>query len=85
VQRTDASRIGVNWDLRRDDPYSVYHKFEWDVAVAQAKRVGRQLLDRHIVRMKEMEQSVRIIEQALHRFRTAMFSRQFRNVSGQIR
>ena len=57
---------GVNWDLRRDDPYSVYHKFEWDVAVGTGETgpVG-SCWDRHIVRMKEMEQSVRIIEQAL--------------------
>ena len=57
---------GVNWDLRRDDPYSVYHKFEWDVAVGtgEAGPAG-SCWDRHIVRMKEMEQSVRIIEQAL--------------------
>ena len=57
---------GVNWDLRLDDPYSVYHKFEWDVVVGtgEAGPVG-SCWDRHIVRMKEMEQSVRIIEQAL--------------------
>jgi len=80
-----ASRIGVNWDLRRDDPYSVYHKFEWTLRSAQAKTgpVG-SCWDRHIVRMKEMEQSVRIIEQALAQIRTAMFNRQFRNASGQI-
>lgn len=57
---------GVDWDLRRDDPYSVYHKFDWEVAVAKGENgpVG-SCWDRHIVRMKEMEQSVRIIEQAL--------------------
>jgi len=57
---------GVNWDLRRDDPYSVYNKFEWEVAVGKGEvgPVG-SCWDRHIVRMKEMEESVRIIEQAL--------------------
>ncbi len=57
---------GVNWDLRRDDPYSVYHKFEWDVVVGKGEMgaVG-DCWDRHIVRAREMEQSVRIIEQAL--------------------
>jgi NADH-quinone oxidoreductase subunit D len=57
---------GVSWDLRRDDPYSIYNRFEWDVPVGKGERgpVG-SCWDRHIVRMREMEQSVRIIEQAL--------------------
>ncbi len=59
---------GVNWDLRRDDPYSVYDRFEWEVQVGKGEvgTVG-DCWDRHIVRMREMEQSVRIIEQALER------------------
>lgn len=57
---------GVDWDLRRDDPYSVYHKFDWEVAVGKAE-VGTlgDCWNRHMVRMREMEQSLRIIEQAL--------------------
>ncbi len=57
---------GVNWDLRRDDPYSVYDKFEWEPQVGKGE-VGTigDCWDRHIVRMREMEQSVNIIEQAL--------------------
>ncbi len=57
---------GVNWDLRRDDPYSVYHKFEWEPQVGKGEigTVG-DCWNRHIVRMREMEQSVNIIEQAL--------------------
>jgi NADH-quinone oxidoreductase subunit D len=57
---------GVNWDLRRDDPYSYYDKFEWEVQVGKGEvgTVGDSW-DRHIVRMREMEQSVKIVEQAL--------------------
>jgi NADH-quinone oxidoreductase subunit D len=57
---------GVDWDLRRDDPYSIYHKFDWDVCVGKAEfgTLG-DCWNRHMVRMREMEQSVRIIEQAL--------------------
>lgn len=57
---------GVHWDLRRDDPYSVYHKFEWEVQTGKGEvgTVG-DCWDRHIVRVREMEQSVKIIEQAL--------------------
>jgi NADH-quinone oxidoreductase subunit D len=57
---------GVNWDLRRDDPYSIYDRFEWEPQIGKGEvgTVG-DCWDRHIVRMREMEQSVNIIEQAL--------------------
>jgi NADH-quinone oxidoreductase subunit D len=57
---------GVNFDLRRDDPYGVYDKFDWEVQVGKGEMgtVG-DCWDRYIVRVREMEQSVRIIEQAL--------------------
>ncbi len=57
---------GVNWDLRRDDPYSIYDKFEWESQIGKGEvgTVG-DCWDRHIVRMREMEQSTNIIEQAL--------------------
>jgi len=57
---------GVNWDLRRDDPYGIYDKFEWEVQVGKGERgtLG-DCWDRYIVRVREMEESVRIIEQAL--------------------
>lgn len=57
---------GVEWDLRRNDPYSIYDRFEFDVVVGQGEMgtVG-DCWDRYIVRVREMEQSVRIIEQAV--------------------
>jgi NADH-quinone oxidoreductase subunit D len=57
---------GVNWDLRRDDPYSIYDRFEWEPQVGKGEvgTVG-DCWDRHIVRMREMEQSISIVEQAL--------------------
>ena len=57
---------GINWDLRRDDPYSIYDRFEWEPQVGKGEvgTVG-DCWDRHIVRMREMEQSVNIVEQAL--------------------
>ncbi|MEW5799652.1 MAG: NADH-quinone oxidoreductase subunit D [Bacteroidota bacterium] len=57
---------GVNWDLRRDDPYTLYDKFEWNVTVGKGEMgtVG-DVWDRNIVRQNEMWESLRIIEQAL--------------------
>ncbi|MGQ9642450.1 MAG: NADH-quinone oxidoreductase subunit D [Ignavibacterium sp.] len=57
---------GMKWDLRRDDPYSVYHKFDFDIPVGEGKMgtVGDSW-DRYYVRVREMEESLKIIEQAL--------------------
>ena len=57
---------GIDWDLRRDDPYGVYKDLEWDVQTGRGEMgtVG-DVWDRFIVKVREMEQSVRIIEQAL--------------------
>ncbi|MBI4333513.1 MAG: NADH-quinone oxidoreductase subunit D [Chloroflexi bacterium] len=52
---------GVNWDLRKSDPYSVYDRFQFDVPVGQ----NGDNYDRFLVRMQEMRQSVRILEQAI--------------------
>jgi len=57
---------GVHWDLRRDDPYSIYDRFEFDVIVGKGEMgtLG-DCWDRYIVRVWEMEESLKIIEQAL--------------------
>jgi NADH-quinone oxidoreductase subunit D len=52
---------GVDYDVRKDCPYSVYDRLQFDVPVG----TQGDNLDRYMVRMEEMEQSMRIIEQAL--------------------
>ena len=52
---------GVDWDLRRDMPYSGYEKFQFKVPVSQDCDVWA----RYIVRMQEMRESVKIAQQAL--------------------
>jgi NADH-quinone oxidoreductase subunit D len=59
---------GVKWDLRRDDPYSIYDKFEFDIPVGSGEKgTTGDCWDRYIVRIREMQESVRIIRQALER------------------
>jgi NADH-quinone oxidoreductase subunit D len=57
---------GFKWDLRKDIPYSIYKDVEFDVPVGsgQMGTLG-DCWDRHIVRMYEMAQSIRIIEQLI--------------------
>lgn len=52
---------GVPLDLRKDEPYLVYDRFDFDVPVGETG----DTMDRFMVRMEEVRQSVRIIEQAL--------------------
>lgn len=57
---------GVKFDLRRNDPYSIYDRFDFDIPVGDGRMgtVG-DCWDRYFVRVLEIEQSIRIIEQAL--------------------
>jgi NADH-quinone oxidoreductase subunit D len=59
---------GVKWDLRKNDPYSVYDRFTFDIPVGEGKmgKVG-DCWDRYMVRVYEMEQSLNIIEQAVEK------------------
>jgi NADH-quinone oxidoreductase subunit D len=52
---------GVDWDLRRDMPYSGYEKFKFDVPISTDGDVWA----RYLVRLKEMRESVKICQQAL--------------------
>lgn len=55
---------GVKWDLRKDEPYSIYDRFDFDVPV----RDGGDAWARYEVRMAEIVESLKIIEQAVEQF-----------------
>ncbi len=57
---------GVAWDLRKVEPYSGYENYEFEIPVGRGEvgAVG-DCFDRYIVRVNEMVQSIRIIEQTL--------------------
>lgn len=52
---------GIPYDVRRSEPYGIYDRFEWDVPV----RTAGDAAARFQVRVEEMWQSIRILEQAL--------------------
>ncbi len=52
---------GVDYDVRRDDPYGYYDELDWEVAVEH----GCDNYSRLLVRMREVEQSAKIVEQCI--------------------
>jgi len=62
---------GLQWDLRKDEPYSIYDRFDFDIPYGkEVPEIGAVLGDcwnRYKVRMDEMKQSIRIIRQILEK------------------
>jgi NADH-quinone oxidoreductase subunit C/D len=52
---------GIPYDIRKAEPYSIYERFEFDVAV----RSNGDIYDRLMVRFDEIRQSIRIVQQAV--------------------
>ncbi len=73
LDRTDGD---PDWDLRKTEPYSGYENYTFDVPIppfdnAPAESVIGDCWHRFSVRMREVLESVRIVEQALDRYPTA--------------
>ncbi|MFC7114724.1 NADH-quinone oxidoreductase subunit D [Natronoarchaeum sp. GCM10025703] len=56
-----ARGSGIDYDLRRDDPYGYYDELDWDVVTED----GCDNFSRLLVRMREVEQSARIVDQCI--------------------
>ena len=54
---------GVNWDLRKSDPYEVYQDMDFDVPVGSTG----DTYDRYLVRIKEVRESLKIIKECVKR------------------
>lgn len=52
---------GIEWDLRRKQPYEVYEQLEFDIPIG----TNGDSYDRYLIRMEEMRQSNRIIKQCI--------------------
>jgi NADH-quinone oxidoreductase subunit D len=57
---------GKPWDCRKDDPYSIYDKFDFEIPYGEGEMgtVG-DCWDRYMVRIREMFESCRIVRQAI--------------------
>ncbi|MFN8624957.1 MAG: NADH-quinone oxidoreductase subunit D [Candidatus Binatia bacterium] len=80
---------GVTYDIRRDEPYSVYPDLEFDIPIGHGEvgTVG-DCFDRYIVRVHEIKQSVRILRQCFARMPAgsviAKVPRKFKPPAGDV-
>ena len=58
---------GMAWDLRRAQSYECYDEFEFDIPVGK----NGDCYDRYLCRMQEMRESLKIIQQAIHKLESA--------------
>jgi NADH-quinone oxidoreductase subunit D len=65
VTGPNARAAGVPFDLRRAHPYSIYPELEFDIPT-RGGNGGGDSLDRYLLRLDEIRQSLRIIDQCLH-------------------
>ena len=56
-----ARASGIEYDVRRDDPYGYYENLDWDVITED----GCDNFSRLLVRMREVEESAKIVEQCI--------------------
>ena len=54
---------GVPWDLRKSQPYDVYDEIDFDIPIGK----NGDCYDRYLVRVEEMRQSLRIIQQCIQK------------------
>ena len=57
---------GVVWDLRKHEPYAIYDKVDFDIPIGK----NGDCYDRYLIRMEEMKQSLKIINQVLDKMPT---------------
>ena len=80
---------GFKWDIRRDIPYSVYPELEFDIPVGTGEKgtLG-DCYDRYIIRIREMQESCRILHQCLKMLpkgpAIAKVARKFKPPAGEI-
>ena len=84
VTGPSARASGINFDVRRNDPYSIYDRFDFKVPVYH----GCDCYDRYMMRIQEIRQSARIVRQALENLPEgpvrAKVSRTFKPKEGEV-
>lgn len=67
---------GVEWDLRRNEPYEIYDELDFDIPVGN----NGDCYDRYLIRCEEMRQSLRIIVQCLNKLEPGLIKADDRKI-----
>lgn len=68
---------GVQWDLRKDEPYEIYDELDFEVPVGN----NGDCYDRYLIRCEEMRQSLRIISQCLEKMEPGLVKADDRKIT----
>ena len=71
---------GAAWDLRKSQPYECYSEMEFDIPIGK----NGDCFDRYLIRMEEMRQSVKIMQQCIDRLLGAEKVGPVSNLDGKI-
>lgn len=72
---------GVNWDLRKSQPYEVYDKLDFSVSMG----LHGDCYDRYIVRVLEMKESLNIIEQCINNIQPGSIKSANKKITAPLR
>jgi hypothetical protein len=68
---------GVQWDLRKDEPYEIYNELDFEVPVGN----NGDCYDRYLIRCEEMRQSLRIVTQCLDKIEPGLIKADDRKIT----
>ena len=72
---------GINWDLRKNQPYEIYNKLSFKIPVG----LKGDCYDRYMIRILEMRESLKLIEQLINNIPTGIIRSNNRKVSVPLR
>lgn len=72
---------GLNWDLRKSQPYEIYNLLEFDIPTGQ----NGDCFDRYMIRMLEMKQSLKLVKQCIDSITSGNIRSDNRKVSFPLR
>ena len=72
---------GINWDLRKDQPYEVYDKIEFNIPTG----LNGDCYDRYLIRIQEMRESLKIIEHCINKIPRGLFKSNDKKLTSPLR
>ena len=72
---------GINWDLRKNQPYEVYDKIDFNIPTG----LNGDCYDRYLIRIQEMRESLKIIEHCINKIPRGLFKSNDKKLTSPLR